>query len=104
MTDEDFKTAAIEQSKTIDILDFVQQDEIDPRYFESPYFLVPAKGGEKPYALLREAMRKSGAVGIGKIISRQTQHLAAVRGRGAGIAAATRRYANRHMRPEQQHH
>ena len=61
----------------------MQQDEIDPRYFESPYFLVPAKGGEKPYALLREAMRKSGSVGIGKIIIRQTQHLAAVKPQAA---------------------
>src|SRR5947207_9644416 len=63
LTDEDFKTAALEQSKTIDILDFVKQDEIDPRYFETPYYLVPAKGGEKPYALLREAVRSTGSVG-----------------------------------------
>src|SRR5204863_1392183 len=76
MTDEDFKSAALEQSKTIDILDFVKQDEIDPRYFETPYYLVPAKGGEKPYALLREAIRQTGSVGIGKIIIHQTQHLA----------------------------
>jgi DNA end-binding protein Ku len=94
MTDEDFKTAAIEQSKTIDILDFVQQDEIDPRYFESPYFLVPAKGGEKPYALLREAMRKSGAVGIGKIIIRQTQHLAAVKVIDDALVLEIMRFAN----------
>jgi Ku protein len=47
LTDEDFKTAALEQSKTIDILDFVKQDEIDPRYFETPYYIVPAKGGEE---------------------------------------------------------
>ena len=94
MTEEDFKTAAIEQSKTIDILDFVQQDEIDPRYFESPYFLVPAKGGEKPYALLREAMRKSGAVGIGKIIIRQTQHLAAVKVIDDALVLEIMRFAN----------
>src|SRR2546423_4440820 len=94
MTDEDFKTAAIEQSKTIDILDFVQQEEIDPRYFESPYFLVPAKGGEKPYALLREAMRKSGAVGIGKIIIRQTQHLAAVKVIDDALVLEIMRFAN----------
>src|SRR4051812_18862812 len=73
MTDDDFKAAALEASKTIDILDFVQESEIDPRYFETPYFLTPSKGGEKPYALLREAIRNAGAVGIGKIIIRQTQ-------------------------------
>jgi DNA end-binding protein Ku len=94
MTDEDFKTAALEQSKTIDILDFVKQDEIDPRYFETPYYLVPAKGGEKPYALLREAIRKSGAVGIGKIIIRQTQHLAAVKVIGDAMVLEIMRFAN----------
>src|SRR6478672_2048831 len=94
MTDEDFKTAALEQSKTIDILDFVKQEEIDPRYFESPYYLVPGKGGEKPYALLREAIRKTGAVGIGKIIIRQTQHLAAVKVIGDALVLEIMRFAN----------
>src|SRR5206468_12216031 len=56
MTDEDFKTAALEQSKTIDVLDFVIEDEIDPRYFDTPCYLVPGKGGDKPYELLREAI------------------------------------------------
>jgi len=94
ITDEDFKTAALEQSKTIDILDFVKQDEIDPRYFETPYYLVPAKGGEKPYALLREAIRKTGSVGIGKIIIRQTQHLAAVKVVGEALVLEIMRFAN----------
>jgi len=94
LTDEDFKTAALEQSKTIDILDFVKQDEIDPRYFETPYYLVPAKGGEKPYALLREAIRKTGSVGIGKIIIRQTQHLAGVKVVGEALVLEIMRFAN----------
>jgi DNA end-binding protein Ku len=94
LTDEDFKTAALEQSKTIDILDFVKEDEIDPRYFETPYYLVPAKGGEKPYALLREAIRQTGSVGIGKIIIRQTQHLAAVKVIGDALVLEIMRFAN----------
>jgi len=94
LTDEDFKTAALEQSKTIDILDFVKEDEIDPRYFETPYYLVPAKGGEKPYALLREAIRQTGSVGIGKIIIRQTQHLAAVKVVGDALVLEIMRFAN----------
>jgi DNA end-binding protein Ku len=53
LTDDDFKAAAIESSKTIEIMDFVATDEIDPRYFETPYYVVPQKGGEKAYALLR---------------------------------------------------
>jgi DNA end-binding protein Ku len=94
LTDEDFKAAALESSKTIDILNFVQETEIDPRYFETPYYLVPAKGGEKAYALLREAVRNAGAVGIGKIIIRQSQHLAAVKVVGEALVLEIMRFAN----------
>jgi len=66
LTDEDFKDAALDSSRTIDILDFVKEGEIDPRFFETPYYLLPTKGGDKPYALLREAMRQSGVIGVGK--------------------------------------
>lgn len=80
LTDDDFKAAAIESSKAIDILDFVKADEIDPRYFETPYYLVPAKGGEKAYALLREAIKRAEVVGIGKITMRSNSlHLAGVK-------------------------
>jgi DNA end-binding protein Ku len=78
LTKDDFKTAALEKTKTIDILDFVDPDDIDERYFETPYYLLPAKGGERAYALLREAIRESGRVGVGKIILRDAQHLAAL--------------------------
>ena len=94
LTDADFKTAALERSQTIDILDFVKEDEIDPRYFETPYYLVPGKGGDKPYALLREAIRKTGSVGIGKIILRQTQHLAGVKVVGNALVLEIMRFAN----------
>ena len=92
LTDQDFKAAALESSKTIDILDFVQQEEIDPRYFETPYYLVPTRGAEKPYALLREAIRSTGAVGIGKIIIRQTQHLAGVKVLGEALVLEIMRF------------
>ncbi|HMG00316.1 MAG TPA: Ku protein, partial [Gemmatimonadaceae bacterium] len=94
LTDADFKTAALERSQTIDILDFVKEDEIDPRYFETPYYLVPGKGGDKPYALLREAIRKTGSVGIGKIIIRQSQHLAGVKVVGDALVLEIMRFAN----------
>jgi DNA end-binding protein Ku len=94
LTEQDFKTAALEQSKTIDILDFVKQDEIDPRFFETPYYLIPTKGGEKPYALLREAIRSTGSVGIGKIIIRQTQHLVGVKVIGDALVLEIMRFAN----------
>ena len=94
MTDEDFKAAALESSRTIDILDFVRQEEIDPRYFETPYYLLPGKGGEKGYALLREAIRETGAIGIGKIIIRQKQHLAAIKVIGDALVLEIMRFAN----------
>jgi len=78
VTKEDFQAAAVEKTRTIDIIDFVKADEIDDRFFETPYYLLPAKGGERAYALLREAMRQSGRVGIAKFILRDSQHLAAV--------------------------
>jgi DNA end-binding protein Ku len=78
VTKEDFQAAAVEKTRTIDIIDFVQADEIDDRFFETPYYLLPAKGGERAYALLREAVRQSGRVGIAKFILRDAQHLAAV--------------------------
>lgn len=78
LTKEDFQTAALEKSKTVDILDFVEGTEIDDRFFETPYYLTPDKGGERAYALLREAIRESGKVGIAKIILREIQHLAAL--------------------------
>jgi DNA end-binding protein Ku len=94
ITDEDFKTAAVESSKTLEIVDFVKEDEIDPRYFETPYFLVPSKGGEKAYALLREAIRKTGSVGIGKIIMRQKQHLAGIKVVDDALVLELMRFAN----------
>jgi DNA end-binding protein Ku len=78
LTRDDFKTAALEKTKTIDVLDFVDPEEIDERYFETPYYLLPGKGGDRAYALLRDAIRESGRIGIAKIILRDAQHLAAL--------------------------
>jgi DNA end-binding protein Ku len=95
LTDEDFKAAAIESSKTIEIMDFVRADEIDPRYFETPYYLVPAKGGEKAYALLREAIKRTGTVGIGKITMRSNSlHLAGVKAIGEALVLEIMRFAD----------
>jgi len=94
LTKEDFKTAALEKTKTIDILDFVDPKEIDERYFETPYYLLPAKGADRAYALLREAIRESGKVGIAKIILRDAQHLAAVESIGDAIVLTMMRFAD----------
>lgn len=94
LTKDDFKTAAIEKTKTIDILDFVEPDEIDERYFETPYYLQPAKGADRAYALLREAIKESGKIGIAKIILRDAQHLAAVETIGTAIVLTMMRFAD----------
>jgi DNA end-binding protein Ku len=94
LTDEDFKAAALESSKTIEILDFAKADEIDPRYFETPYYIMPGKGGEKPYALLREAIKSTGTVGIGKITMRSNSlHLAGVKAVDDALVLEIMRFA-----------
>jgi len=94
ITKDDFKTAALEKTKTIDILDFVDPNDIDERYFETPYYLQPGKGADRAYALLREAIRESGKVGIAKIILRDSQHLAAVEVIDEAIVLTMMRFAD----------
>ena len=78
LTKDDFKAAAVEKTQTVEILDFVKAEQIDDRFFEVPYYLTPAKGGDRAYALLREALKDSGRVGIARFVLRDKQHLAAV--------------------------
>ncbi len=94
LTKDDFKTAALEKTKTIDILDFVDPKEIDERYFETPYYLTPGKGADRAYALLREAIRESERIGIAKIILRDAQHLAAVEAIGDALVLTMMRFAD----------
>jgi DNA end-binding protein Ku len=78
LTREDMKRAALEKTRTLDILNFVPGHDIDDRFFETPYYVVPGKGGDRAYAVLREALRQSGKTAVGKIMLRETQHLAAL--------------------------
>src|SRR6266496_5463251 len=94
VTKEDFQAAAVEKTRTIDIIDFVKADQIDDRFFETPYYLVPVKGGERAYALLREAIRESGRIGIAKFILRDAQHLAAVEVIEAALVLSVMRFAD----------
>ena len=94
VTKDDFQAAALEKTRTVDIIDFVKADEIDDRFFETPYYLVPAKGGERAYALLREAIRESGRIGIAKFILRDAQHLAAVEVIEQAIVLTVMRFAD----------
>jgi len=78
LTDDDFVKANIEATQSIDILDFVDAEGISPIYFDKPYYLAPPKNGQRPYALLREVMKRTGKVGIARVVIRTRQHLAAL--------------------------
>ena len=94
LTKDDFATASLEKTRRIDVLDFVEADAIDDRFFDKPYYLTAKKGGEVAYALLREAMNEAGRIGIAKFILRETQHLAAVEGIGDALVLSTLRFAD----------
>ena len=95
ITDEDLKAVAIEGTKTIEVLDFVRAAEVDPRFFETPYYLLPSgKGAEKAYALLREAIRASEMIGVGKITMRSnSHHLCGVKVVGDALVLELMRFA-----------
>ena len=93
LTKEDFQTAALEKCRTVDIRNFVKGEEIDDRFFETPYYLMPAKGGERAYALLREAIRAR-RVGIATIVLREAQHLAALEVIGEAMVLTLMRFAD----------
>ena len=94
LSKDDFKTAALEKTKTVDILDFVDPKEVDERYFETPYYLQPGKGADRAYALIREAIRDSGKIGIAKIILRDAQHLAALEAIEDALVLTMMRFAD----------
>jgi DNA end-binding protein Ku len=94
ITDEDIEKADVELSKTIQIMEFVNEEEIDPLYFDKPYYLEPQKGGERAYALMREALGKSKRVGIAKVVLKSREHLAAVKTVGDMITLQTMRFAH----------
>jgi DNA end-binding protein Ku len=76
--EDDFRAANVEATGTIDILSAVCADEIAPEYFDKPYYLEPAKGGRKAYALLRETLARADRVALAKVVIRTRQHLVAL--------------------------
>jgi DNA end-binding protein Ku len=89
----DFEAAAMEKQSALALVDFVARDAIAPRFFEKPYYLVPNKGGEHPYALLREALRLSDRVGIARLVFRGSQHTVALSASEEAILLNTLRFA-----------
>jgi DNA end-binding protein Ku len=78
LTDDDFLKANVEATQSIEILDFVDGADISPIYFDKPYYLAPLKNGQRAYGLLREVMKRTGKVGIARVVIRTRQHLAAL--------------------------
>ena len=101
LTDEDFAKARVPATQTFEIRDFVPRSDIDGRYFEHPYFLAPAsKSATKAYGLLRDALAESGRVGIGKVVLRQREHLAALQPSGSALELTTLRFADELRTPK----
>ena len=92
LSEEDFRRANPEATKTVDIVAFVELAEIAPIYFETPYYLGPGKRGEKAYALLRDAMAKAGKAGIATVVIRTKQYLAALVAQDEALILNTLRY------------
>ena len=99
--DDDFKAAAVQMSRVLEMTDFVPAESIDPRFFDTPYFLVPQKGGEKAYVLFRDALEETGKVGIGTFALRQKQHLAAVKPMGNALVLELMRFEEELVGPEE---
>ncbi|MDQ3741871.1 MAG: Ku protein [Actinomycetota bacterium] len=91
---EELEALEPRRTKTIDILDFVDLEEIDPIFYDHPYYLAPGAGGSKPYKLLLEAMRETNKVAIGTVVIRQKQAVVALRPSGDVLQMATLIYAD----------
>ncbi|HUQ64217.1 MAG TPA: Ku protein [Acidimicrobiales bacterium] len=94
ITPQELESLDPKVTKTIDIEDFVDLDQIDPIYYERPYYLVPDKGGAKAYALLRNAMRETNKVGIARMVLRTKQYLAAIRPKDNALVIETMLFAD----------
>jgi DNA end-binding protein Ku len=92
LSDEDLRRANPESTQTIDILAFVDAEEVPLIYYDQPYYLAPGKGGAKVYALLRDTLKKVGKIGIAHVVIRVKQHLAALHCQGDTIVMNTLRY------------
>jgi len=94
LTKDEMSALAPEKTRAIEVLDFVDIEEIDPMYFDSPYYLGPAEGAEKAYSLLAAAMEKSGKAAIARFVFRNKEHLAAVRASNGVLTLTTMRFAD----------
>jgi DNA end-binding protein Ku len=103
LKDEDFERVDLEATQTVDIQDFVDQEEIDPIFFYKPYYLEPQKGGDKAYALLRNALKDSNKVGIAKVVIKTRQYLAGVKPEDGALVLELMHFADELADPGKLH-
>ncbi len=103
LKDEDFKRIDIEATQTIDIMDFVELEEINPIFFSKPYYLEPQKGAGRVYNLLREALKQTEKTGISKVVIKTREYLAAVKPNGDAIVLEVMHFADELLDQEQLH-
>jgi DNA end-binding protein Ku len=102
LTDEDLQAAAPRQSRTIDIERFVQEQEIDPLYYDHPYLLEPSdEGAARAYALLNEVMDTSGQVALGRFVMRAKQRMVSIRSRGGALTLTTMKFHDEVRSPQE---
>lgn len=100
LQDEDFERANVKKTQTIEILNFTDQSGIDPKYLEKPYYIEPAKEAKKAYALLREALKKSGRVGVARYVLKTREHLGILKPEGDVIILDQMRFDREVIKPE----
>lgn len=101
LNDEDFEKVKIESTHSIDITDFVDLEQVDPKFFYKPYFLEAQKGGEKAYALLHKALSGTGKIGIAKVVIANREYLAAVKPDGLFLVLELMHFASEVLTPEE---
>jgi DNA end-binding protein Ku len=94
MTDEELESVSPERSRTIEVLEFIDMKEVDPIYFDHPYYLVPLKGGEKAYQLLVEVMRRTNKAGLAKFVLVEREYLVAVTSKDGALELITLHYSD----------
>src|SRR3954469_19267103 len=101
LNEEDFEKVKIESTHSIDITDFVDLNDVDPKFFYKPYFLEAQKGGEKAYALLHKALSGTGKIGIAKVVIANREYLAAVKPDGLFLVLELMHFASEVLTPEE---
>jgi DNA end-binding protein Ku len=101
ITDEELESVSPERSHTIEIVEFIDLKEVDPIYFDHPYYLVPSKGGEKAYRLLVEVMHRTNKAGLAKFVLAEREYLVAVAPRDGALALTTLHYSDETLPDEE---